>query len=455
MLLKKLTGWLLLSYIMVGSLLGLTIWSASTLIYPAIALFAVITILYTFMLFTMNQKKKDVQALREEKHEFELLCEKYKSEADYYKSQSNQYIDEYNKLSIDKTDMSRDVKYIMNNIPLMDGMLESISERTLNETEELITKMNDISENNLKTSDQAISSLNKMIDSNGSTKSFQFVVDSTQRLKKEASSLDQLLKLNEREKEYLEELDSKVSKIKEVAKQIENISEKTRVLSINAAIEAAKSGKAGKGFSVIVEQIKKLSSEAKGGVSLIHETTANISIAINKLNNQSVEMTNKLNTQVNTTKNEADQIFDIISYSHKELTENANFLKESSKKWTDSLNNAVYIYLQSQDILSQQVSHIQAILTMINTKIDDIKEYIGSDEGEISLNEIKKQVILDAFSHLTMEYERDWIKKIAVDYLKLDSTSFIDEKTKKITYQNRTKEIMGDEHIEQDNIVLF
>lgn len=92
-----------------------------------------------------------------------------------------------------------------------------------------------------------------------------------------------LLSMNEELLHKTNETTVKAKDTDEIVSLIQGISSKTNLLGLNASIEAARSGEAGKGFSVVAKEIQKLSITSKDSISKIDDIIKDIFMNIQEI----------------------------------------------------------------------------------------------------------------------------------------------------------------------------
>jgi methyl-accepting chemotaxis protein len=138
------------------------------------------------------------------------------------------------------------------------------SEHCLQQTDELASQINIVYENSVAI--EKITSNTKSIVTDGIG-----VVDQLNNATKASIEIT-----NETIKD-IEELEGESRAITEIIAVINDIAEQTNLLSLNASIEAARAGDAGRGFSVVADEIRKLSIKSVNSASEIEKIINNIS----------------------------------------------------------------------------------------------------------------------------------------------------------------------------------
>lgn len=155
-----------------------------------------------------------------------------------------------------------------------------------------------------------------------------------------ASRMDRISLLSKETMNSAETLDASMNDIRKILTLMEEIVTQTNLLSLNAAIEAASAGDAGKGFSVVADEIKKLANMSKKSVleidTIINEIQESSSTTLNQMKevlstvDQGVEATDKVGIGFESTRN----LF-------KETLEQSQVIKEASEQQFDIVRQVV------------------------------------------------------------------------------------------------------------------
>lgn len=105
------------------------------------------------------------------------------------------------------------------------------------------------------------------------------------------SDISERLRVVQSSDEVMSELVSSGQSINNMVSSINSIADQTNLLALNAAIEAARAGEAGRGFSVVADEVRHLASKASASASEINTVVGknqsllnSLSATLNKLN---------------------------------------------------------------------------------------------------------------------------------------------------------------------------
>lgn len=170
----------------------------------------------------------------------------------------------------------------------------------------------------------------------------------------------------------MEELKDAITEISKCSEQIgtiiatiDDIASQTNLLSLNAAIEAARAGDAGRGFAVVADQVKKLSEEsavAAGKTNeLIAATIATVEKGI-KIADETVESMEEVIVNVKAATEKMDQIAEML---HEDV-EHMHKVNSSILEVSEVVDNTSATSEETAAVSQEQKAQVDVMVSMMD-----------------------------------------------------------------------------------------
>lgn len=248
--------------------------------------------------------------------------------------------------------------------------LSAISEEMSASSEGIATSMDEIEDSSSNQNEHVKYSINKLQELGEEVEALQkrnnimkekgssvdeYINRNTEKVKALIASNNETIISFEESGKSVHNLINKIKAINELLMKVDDISEQTNLLSLNASIEAARAGEMGKGFTVVAEEVRQLSEETKQVIGLIQNSIGDINNVVNETQN----IFNK-STQLNINqKKDFDEMSNSFETMNESIKEMMISLKEIEGKITevDSKKNEAMNTVNGMNELSEKIEN--------------------------------------------------------------------------------------------------
>ncbi len=209
----------------------------------------------------------------------------------------------------------------------------------------------------------------------------EMATQGTQELKNLIDRIQDIVSVEQDFANKFTKLTKDSSQVSDVVVVINDIADKTNLLALNAAIEAARAGEAGRGFSVVADEIRKLAEKTK-------DSTKEIRDVIGKIQKDIKTMSDEVIRNVDIVKEMAAKALDVGN-----LIEQMNQAISEVRTFINHVTSATEEQSLATSDISQNITNISSALSQYTKSMMDI----SANMEQLSQKVEEMNVLLNRF----------------------------------------------------------
>ncbi|RZI81584.1 MAG: chemotaxis protein [Rubrivivax sp.] len=171
----------------------------------------------------------------------------------------------------------------------------------------------------------------------------------------------------------VQSLDQFIGELKQMATDVASIAAQTNLLAINAAIEAAHAGENGRGFSVLAQEVRKLSALSGETGRRITDKIALINTAIGDTRDVAQATAAQESRAMTDSQATISSVLAEFRAVTDTLVASTGLLRDGSQEIKSEISEAL-VQLQFQDRVNQIMSHVKHNIEQLPTVLDDNRQ---------------------------------------------------------------------------------
>ncbi len=174
----------------------------------------------------------------------------------------------------------------------------------------------------------------------------------------------------------IHDVDEHMAHVEKLLGDVQSIADQTNLLALNAAIEAARAGEAGRGFAVVADEVRNLSRNSDKFSEEIREVVKASKNNINQAQSMIESMASKdMNITINSKAN-IDKMMKDIASMNDAVSNKLNEVSHLTGQIDDNVNNAVR-GLQFEDMARQIVEYLHFSTQHFQAMADEMRIGFG------------------------------------------------------------------------------